>query len=174
MNTGMTRGRFRFRLRGAKNVLTIFVPLLIVTAAIAQVPGGGRGPATLPAGIQTQLNIPYVQNGHRQEVLNLYLPEELPDKPLPLVIWIHGGAWLGGSRVDPPILFLVSKGFAVASIDYRLSQDAIWPEQAYDCKAAVRFCAPTRPNTISTPITSEWAVILPAGIWPPLWAPAAT
>lgn len=139
MNTGMTRGRFRFRLRGAKNVLTIFVPLLIVTAAIAQVPGGGRGPATLPAGIQTQLNIPYVQNGHRQEVLNLYLPEELPDKPLPLVIWIHGGAWLGGSRVDPPILFLVSKGFAVASIDYRLSQDAIWPAQAYDCKAAVRF-----------------------------------
>lgn len=55
------------------------------------------------------------------------------------MIWIHGGAWAAGSQANPPVLYLVSKGFAVASIQYRFSQDAIWPAQAYDCKAAIRF-----------------------------------
>ncbi len=55
------------------------------------------------------------------------------------MIWIHGGAWMGGSQANPPVLYLVRKGFAVSSIQYRFSQDAIWPAQAYDCKAAIRF-----------------------------------
>ena len=84
-------------------------------------------------------NIPYVENGHRNQVLDLFLPEQPSDKPLPLMIWIHGGAWMGGNQASPPVLYLVSKGFAVASIQHRFSQDAIWPAQAYDCKAAIRF-----------------------------------
>jgi acetyl esterase/lipase len=88
---------------------------------------------------KTQQNIPYVENGHARQVLDLYLPAEVSDKPWPLVIWIHGGAWLAGSRANPPVVYLVDKGIAVASIDYRFSQDAIWPAQIHDCKAAVRF-----------------------------------
>jgi len=104
-------------------------------------PGGfgfGR-PAPLPAGVKAERNIPYVENGHRNQVLDLFLPEQPSDKPLPLMIWIHGGAWMGGSQASPPVLYLVKKGFAVASIQYRFSQDALWPAQAYDCKAAIRF-----------------------------------
>jgi acetyl esterase/lipase len=100
--------------------------------------GSGR-PAALPAGVKAERNIPYVENGHRNQVLDLFLPEQPPDKPLPLMIWIHGGAWMGGSQANPPVLFLVSKGFAVASVQHRFSQDAIWPAQSYDCKAAIRF-----------------------------------
>ena len=55
------------------------------------------------------------------------------------MIWIHGGAWMAGSQANPPVIYLVSKGFAVASVQHRFSQDAIWPAQAYDCKAAIRF-----------------------------------
>jgi acetyl esterase/lipase len=141
-----------------KNVFTV-VPLFVATAVMAQTtnapqdtgpaanparrsgPGGfGFGqPAPLPAGVKAERNIPYVENGHRNQVLDLFLPEQSSEHPLPLMIWIHGGAWTGGNQASPPVLYLVKSGFAVASIQHRFSQDAIWPAQAYDCKAAVRF-----------------------------------
>jgi acetyl esterase/lipase len=104
-------------------------------------PGGfgfGRS-APLPAGVKAERNIPYVENGTPNQVLDLFLPEQPSEKPLPLMIWIHGGAWMAGDQASPPVLYLVKQGFAVASIQYRFSQDAIWPAQAYDCKAAIRF-----------------------------------
>jgi enterochelin esterase-like enzyme/acetyl esterase/lipase len=102
-------------------------------------PGGFGDPAPLPAGVKAERNIPYVEHGHPNQVLDIFLPEQPSEKPLPLMIWIHGGAWLAGGHSSPPVLYLVSKGFAVASIQYRFSSDAIWPAQAYDCKAAIRF-----------------------------------
>ncbi len=105
---------------------------LAATSAFAQ-------PGRIPAGVKAERNIAYVENGHRNQVLDIYLPEQPSAKPLPLLIWIHGGAWMAGSQANPPVLYLVSKGFAVASIQYRFSKDAIWPAQSYDCKAAIRF-----------------------------------
>ena len=116
--------------------VSVALVLLIVSQANAQAP---RGPATVPSDIRSQINIPYVENGSRSQVLNLYLPEQPSEKPLPVVIWIHGGAWMAGNQASPPVLYLISKGFAVASIQHRFSSDATWPAQAYDCKAAVRF-----------------------------------
>lgn len=141
------------------------VPAILVSAAMGQAPAGtakpaeqaapqpqgaaarqsgpdgfafGR-PAPLPAGVKVERGIRYVENGHPNQVLDIYLPEQRSEKPLPLVIWIHGGAWMGGTQANPPLLYLVNKGFAVASIQYRFSSHAIWPAQAHDCKAAVRF-----------------------------------
>jgi acetyl esterase/lipase len=56
-----------------------------------------------------------------------------------LIIWVHGGAWLGGSKEQCPALPYLNRGFAVASINYRLSQHALFPAQIEDCKAAVRW-----------------------------------
>jgi acetyl esterase/lipase len=60
--------------------------------------------------------------------------------PWPVVVWIHGGGWSGGSRLPIPgsVTRLVPRGYAVASIDYRLTGQAIWPAQIHDCKAAIR------------------------------------
>lgn len=104
-------------------------------------PGGFdfNRPAPLPAGVKAERNIPYVENGHANQVLDIFLPEKPAEKPLPLMIWIHGGAWLAGNQANPAVTYLVNKGFAVASIEYRFSQHAIWPAQAHDCKAAIRF-----------------------------------
>ena len=113
----------------------LFGALLLMTAASTL----GQTPGRTLAGIKAERDIPYVTNGHRNQVLDVYLPEQPSEKPLPLLIWIHGGAWMGGSQANPPVLFLVHKGFAVASIQYRFSKDAIWPAQSYDCKAAIRF-----------------------------------
>jgi len=113
----------------------LFGALLLMTAASTP----GQTPGRTLAGIKAERDIPYVTNGHRNQVLDVYLPEQPSEKPLPLLIWIHGGAWMAGSQANPPVLFLVHKGFAVASIQYRFSKDAIWPAQSYDCKAAIRF-----------------------------------
>src|SRR5207244_967611 len=57
----------------------------------------------------------------------------------PVVVWIHGGAWRGGNKTRCPAVFLTGKGFAVVSVNYRLSQHAVFPAQIEDCKAAIRW-----------------------------------
>jgi acetyl esterase/lipase len=56
----------------------------------------------------------------------------------PLVVFVHGGAWTTGSKNQYPS-FLVDRGFAVASIDFRSSNDARFPADVYDIKAGIRF-----------------------------------
>jgi acetyl esterase/lipase len=57
----------------------------------------------------------------------------------PLIVWIHGGAWEKGSKASCPAKLMVVRGYAVASIGYRLSQHAVYPAQIEDCKAAIRW-----------------------------------
>jgi acetyl esterase/lipase len=84
-------------------------------------------------------NLAYIEGGHERNRLDLYLPEKA-DGRLPLIVWIHGGAWMAGSKTDPsPAFMMVRKGYAVASINYRLSQHAVFPAQIEDCKAAIRW-----------------------------------
>lgn len=75
-------------------------------------------------------------DGHSLK-LDLYLPTEV--KGAPLVVWIHGGGWSGGSKNSCPISWLIDDGYAVASISYRLTDKAIFPAQIHDCKAAIRW-----------------------------------
>jgi acetyl esterase/lipase len=82
-------------------------------------------------------DLPYVPNGHERQKLDLFVPRE--GKNLPLVIRVHGGAWLGGSKEGEWPNDYLHFGYAVARINYRLSQHAIFPAQIEDCKAAVRY-----------------------------------
>ena len=83
-------------------------------------------------------DLEYARVGEKSLLLDLYLPPE-GESPWPVIVWIHGGAWRTGNRADPPALFLVERGYAVASISYRLSREAIFPAQIHDCKAAIRW-----------------------------------
>jgi len=85
--------------------------------------------------------IEYARVGDQRLMLDLFLPNSPApqrDGP-PLVVWIHGGAWRSGSRKDMPLGPLVERGYAVASVDYRLSTRARFPAQVHDIKAAIRF-----------------------------------
>ncbi len=84
-------------------------------------------------------DLAYVQDGHERQELDLYLPASPTEKPAPVIIWVHGGAWRAGSKDRCPAKRFVRLGYAVASINYRLSQHAIFPAQIQDCKAAVRW-----------------------------------
>lgn len=68
--------------------------------------------------------------------LDLYLPDV---KPEGLIVWVHGGAWRGGSRANPDLKAMIARGWTVASVDYRLSTVARFPAQVHDIKAAIRF-----------------------------------
>ena len=57
----------------------------------------------------------------------------------PLIVWVHGGAWRSGSKSGVPIIKLREQGFAIASVDYRLSPVAKFPAQTHDIKSAIRF-----------------------------------
>jgi acetyl esterase/lipase len=83
-------------------------------------------------------DLPYIENGHQRQKLDLFVPKN-GDGPLPLIIWIHGGGWSGGSKDGCPMAFYVTKGYVVASLNYRLSQHAIYPAQIDDCQAAIRW-----------------------------------
>jgi acetyl esterase/lipase len=98
-------------------------------------------PAALPQNLRLIDNIDYAGTGHQRQQLDLFLPKTKPAQPIPLVVYIHGGAWEGGSKDDAsPLLPLIKEGqYAGASVGYRFSQDAIWPAQIHDCKAALRW-----------------------------------
>lgn len=89
-----------------------------------------------------ELDIAYATSSPFQK-LDLYLPEgEAPEAGWPLIIFIHGGAWMMCDKRDIQLttpLTLREFGFALASINYRLSSEATFPAQIYDVKAAIRF-----------------------------------
>jgi acetyl esterase/lipase len=95
-------------------------------------------PRPVPVGTRVMNDVAYVPGGHERQKLDLYLPPN-DNGPLPLIIWIHGGAWREGSKDTPPVLRFLTRGYAVASVNYRLSQHATFPAQLEDCKAAVRW-----------------------------------
>lgn len=82
-------------------------------------------------------DLAYVAGARASQKLDLYLPDR--GKKLPLVIWVHGGAFRAGSKKDSVPLSCLERGFAVASLNYRLSQEALFPAQIQDLCAAVRW-----------------------------------
>jgi len=61
--------------------------------------------------------------------------------PHPVIVWIHGGGWQSGSHNQTPsfALALRERGVTIASIEYRLSNEGVFPAQLHDCKGAIRY-----------------------------------
>ncbi len=126
-----------------KRLSTWVGALLVVSVAVVTTPAqekqrpAAQGPR-LPPGVKAERNIAYVPDGHERQKLDIYLPEDAKGA-LPVVVWIHGGGWQGGSKEGCPAVYLVPKGYAAVSVGYRLSQHATFPAQIADCKTALRF-----------------------------------
>ncbi len=84
----------------------------------------------------SQTDIEYGTVGGIALKLDLHRPQAAR---APLVVYVHGGAWRAGSKSDVPVAGLLDHGFAIASVDYRLSTQARFPAQIHDIKAAIRF-----------------------------------
>ncbi len=117
--------------------LLLFAPDL---SAQISAPKGSILPARVPEGTKAHRDLAYVENGDERHKLDLFVPEKA-NGPLPLIIWVHGGGWQNGSKEGCPPLRdgYTERGYAVASINYRLSGHAVFPAQIEDCKAAIRW-----------------------------------
>lgn len=116
-------------------IITVACLPAFVAVALAQTFEFRR--SSLPEGATAHSDLAYVVNGQERQTLDLYLPKDGTN--LPLIINIHGGAFKMGSKEQGVPLEYLSLGYAVASINYRLSQHAKFPAQIEDCKAAVRW-----------------------------------
>ena len=86
------------------------------------------------------IDIAYANQSQAQK-LDIYLPDE-GDGPYPVILSIHGGAFKSGDKGDGQVNAMLEglkRGYAVVSINYRLSGEAIWPAQIQDVKAAIRW-----------------------------------
>lgn len=110
-------------------------------------PDGPKGIYVLPeadiSGVKKQYPDLIYGTESAFQKLDLYLPDtEPPTDGYPLVVFIHGGAWMMCDKRDvqlKPALKAVGAGFAVASVNYRLSSEAIFPAPIQDVKAAVHY-----------------------------------
>jgi acetyl esterase/lipase len=97
-----------------------------------------------PQGTTLHSNVSYNNDTLQKHLLDIYLPANVKGK-LPVVIWVHGGGWLANDKyadmgyMKTTISEIVNSGFALVSIDYRFSTQAIFPAQIQDCNRAVSF-----------------------------------
>jgi len=102
--------------------------------------------------LQTLLDIPYGMANGRLLSLDALRPERDSGAALPVVLWLHGGGWYSGNKRfvihTHKLDFLVRSGFVVASAEYRLSDEARFPAQIHDVKAAIRWLR-ARPEVLA-------------------------
>jgi acetyl esterase/lipase len=93
------------------------------------------------------LDVPYASRSPSQR-LDVYLPDA-GDGPFPVIVSIHGGAFMGGDKGHLqvlPMLEGLKRGYAVVAINYRLSGEAKFPALVHDAKAAVRWIRANAPR----------------------------
>lgn len=85
-------------------------------------------------------DVAYCNQDPRQK-MDIILPDE-GEGPFPLIVFVHGGGWVSGDKREntmPGAFKVMSQGYALASIEYRLAPDVTWPMPLYDVKAAIRY-----------------------------------
>ena len=116
-------------------LIRTLLPLLFATTLLAQRPQTDA--------IDAKRDLPYAGTDNPRQKLDLYLPRKRADeKPLPVVVFIHGGGWQKGDKsggLGRVAHYVQSGRYAGVSVGYRLSDEAKWPAQIYDCKAAIRW-----------------------------------
>lgn len=97
-------------------------------------------PDPASVGVTVTRGIEYGKVGERSLQLDLYTLPNLT-KPVPALIFIHGGGWVSGDRRDYQCYAAryAKRGYVVASISYRFSKEALFPACVQDTKCAVRW-----------------------------------
>ncbi|MEQ1586047.1 MAG: alpha/beta hydrolase [Cyclobacteriaceae bacterium] len=119
----------------------VSLSLIVSTTAVSQ-----TNPVIdiFPKGTTLHGNIAYDNDALAKHLLDIYLPPNAKGH-VPLVIFVHGGGWLGNDKyadigyMKKTVAEIVSSGFALASIDYRFATQAIFPAQIQDCNRAISF-----------------------------------
>jgi acetyl esterase/lipase len=139
-NADLRKYELRFTMKHIRNQLF----LLFITVATHGFSQTNPVIDAFPKGTILHGNIGYNNDTLRKHTLDIYLPENAKGK-VPLVIFIHGGAWLSNDKyadmgyMKKTLAEIVSSGYAIASIDYRFSTQAVFPAQMLDCNRAISY-----------------------------------
>jgi pectinesterase len=108
---------------------------------IRQYPQAKIVEATLPPTVTLRENLVYAYYGKREMHLDLFSPREQGKTFLPGVLLIHGGGWRSGNRQMewPMAQYLAQRGYITATVEYRLSPEALYPAGIHDLKGAIRW-----------------------------------
>ena len=110
----------------------------VLIAALLAAPALAQYPPTPGTGTFTTIEaLEYANVDGNPLLLDLRIPDG--PGPHPVIVYLHSGAWISGDRTGGPAIRQASRGYAVASIDYRLAPRYTWPAQIEDAKAAVRW-----------------------------------
>jgi acetyl esterase/lipase len=102
-------------------------------------------PSPRRPGVTKIRNLPYVDDGNRRHLLDIYRPARAGGEPIigaPVLLQIHGGAWMIGAKEQQglPLMYqLAQHGWICVAINYRLSPRATWPDHLLDCKLALAW-----------------------------------
>lgn len=123
--------------------ICVFIFTMVLTTSFANAQPANIA-SMFPQGTVFHQNISYANDTLKNHLLDIYLPPN--QKPnTPLVVWIHGGAWNHNDKyadmgyMKKTVSGFIEKGYALASIDYRFSTQAIFPAQIQDCHQALEF-----------------------------------
>jgi acetyl esterase/lipase len=130
--TNKDHGRGAYNPRISRAALAVLLAMLTATLAMFE-------SARAQNGAQVIRNIEYARVDGKTLLLDLYLPSASATER-PVIVWVHGGGWASGDKGDGGhAARLTERGYAVASINYRLSWEDRFPAQIEDCKAAIRW-----------------------------------
>lgn len=120
------------RMKSYASIFVLLATALISTNCLAQTPA--------PPGVIAERDLVFASVGGKNLKLSLYRPDNNSTN-VPIVVLIYGGAWMMRTLAmeTPKAVWLARHGYVAAVIDYRLSSEALFPAQIYDCKAAVRW-----------------------------------
>ena len=106
--------------------------------AVFLLPCAQVSPPVRPVG---EFNVPYVPNGHPLQKLDIYYPPDTTPGPWPVMMYVHGGAWVTGdkSQVHYKDEFFTQRGYIFVSLNYRLAPKATWRDMAKDVATAIAW-----------------------------------
>jgi len=121
--------------------------VVLTVVAILGIPLTGAAQTGLSSGMEIARqyrvvpNVTYVTANNFEAKLDVYMPRDTTGGPVPTVIYIHGGWWIGGSKEGSVLNILpyLEKGFAAVNVEYRLARVSTAPAAVEDCRCALRW-----------------------------------
>jgi acetyl esterase/lipase len=115
----------------------------VIVLSMASFAAQTRPADGVPEALNKTADVDYVGRHNPRQSFDVYTPKTpATPGPLPAIVFIHGGAWLGGNKAmaSRELLPLLRDGqYVGVAVNYRLSAEAVWPAQLQDCRAAIRF-----------------------------------
>lgn len=95
----------------------------------------------VPNDVSSVRNVQY-KNGDKDAKLDAYFPTAtMPNQKLPTVVWVHGGAWVSGSKetIANYLKIVASHGYTVIGIDYSIAPEKKYPTPVIQTSEALEY-----------------------------------